>query len=212
MDQKMVTADSGIAGKGATRKLARYAATLSYESLPPALVELMKQCVLDTLGVAIGASTLAEEAGIVADYARDLGGKPECSILGFGGKVPAPCAAFVNGSLSHMLDYDNVSHSGHTSAATVPVAFAIAEKLGGASGRDLITALACGTDVQYRLGLSIDIPDWTMAEGWAPTQLLGFISGAATAGRMLGLNEDLMENAFGIGFNRDFPLDFYPDG
>ena len=69
MDQKMVTADSGIAGKGATRKLARYAATLSYESLPPALVELMKQCVLDTLGVAIGASTLAEEAGIVADYA-----------------------------------------------------------------------------------------------------------------------------------------------
>ena len=54
---------------------------------------------LDTLGVCIGASTLASEAPIVADYVRELGGKPESSVLGFGGKAPAPWAAFVNGSL-----------------------------------------------------------------------------------------------------------------
>ncbi len=201
MEQKKANA-CVMSGKGATRTMARYAATLRYEALPSALVALMKQCVLDTLGVAIGASTLAEEANIVADYVKDLGGKPESSILGFGGKAPAPYAAFVNGSLSHMLDYDYVSHAGHTSAATVPVAFAIAGKLDGVSGRDLITAFACGTDVQYRLGLSIDIPDWTMVEGWAPTQLLGYISGAVTAGRLMGLSEELMENAFGIAFNQ----------
>ena len=187
--------------KGITRKLARHAATLQYESLPPALVEMTKQCVLDTLGVCVGASTLAPEAKIVADYVKDLGGKPESTILGFGGKAPAPWAAFANGSLGHMLDYDDVG-GGHVSIATIPVAFALAEKVGGVSGRDFIAAIAAGTDVMTRLCLAIDIPDWAMAEGWFATQLFGFIGGAATAGRILGLDEDQMENALGISFNQ----------
>ena len=189
------------AGRDATRKLARHAATLSYGALPPAVIELTKQCVLDTLGVTIGASGLSPEAKIVADYVRDLGGKPESTVLGFGGKAPAPWAVFANGSLGHMLDYDDLG-GGHVSIATVPVALALAEKLGGVSGRDLITAIVAGADVMTRLSLAIRIPDWTMTEGWFATQLLGFIGGAATAGRLLGLDEEQMENALGIGFNQ----------
>ena len=189
-------------GKDATRKLARHAATLRYEALPHALVERTKQCVLDTLGVTIGASGLAPEAKIVADYVRDLGGKPESTIMGFGYKAPALWAAFVNGSLSHMLDYDDISNGGHVSIATVPVACVLAEKLGAVSGRDLIAAIAAGADLHIRLDQSVDIPEWEMAEGWFATQLLGFISGTATAGRLLRLDEGQMENAFGIAFNQ----------
>jgi 2-methylcitrate dehydratase PrpD len=109
----------------ATRKLARHSATLDYDALPPALVELTKQCILDTLGVSIGASTLAPEAQIVADYVRDLGGRPHSTLLGFGDKAPAPWAVFLNGSLGHMLDYDDLG-GGHVSIATVPVALALA--------------------------------------------------------------------------------------
>jgi 2-methylcitrate dehydratase PrpD len=188
-------------GKDTTIKLARHASTLPYEALPPRLVELAKRCVLDNLGVIIGASTLAPEAKIVADYVKDLGGKPESTILGFGGKAPAPWAAFANGSLGHMLDYDDIG-AGHISSATVPIAFAVAEKLDGASGRDFITAITVGTDLMIRLNQSITIPDWTVAEGWFTTQLLGYIAGAATAGRLLGLDEEQMENALGIGFNQ----------
>lgn len=189
------------AGRDATRKLARHAATLRYESLPPALIELTKQCVLDTLGVTIGASSLAPEAKIVAGYVSDLGGRPEATMLGFGGKAPAPWAVFANGSLGHMLDYDDLG-GGHVSIVTVPVALALAEKAGGMSGRDLITAIAAGADLMTRLTLAIRIPDWTMTEGWFATQLLGFIGGAATAGRALGLDAEAMENALGIGFNQ----------
>ena len=181
--------------------LARHAATLSYGALPPAVVELTKQCVLDTLGVTIGASRLSPEAKIVAGYVRDLGGRLESTVLGFGGKAPAPWAVFANGSLGHMLDYDDLG-GGHVSIATVPVALALAEKLGGVSGRDLITAIAAGADVMTRLSLAIRIPDWTMTEGWFATQLLGYLGGAATAGRLLGLDEEQMENALGIGFNQ----------
>lgn len=182
--------------------MARHAAMLRYESLPPELVEKIKQCVLDTLGVSIGASTLSPEARIVFDYVRDLGGRPESSLWGFGGKAPAPWAAFVNGSLGHMLDYDDVGEGGHVSICTVPPAFSIAEKTCAVSGKDFITAVAAGTDIQTRLALSVDIPDWTIAEGWFATQLFGYLSGAATAGRLLGLDEDRLENALGIGYNQ----------
>ena len=188
--------------RDASSRIARHAATLRYESLPQALVEKIKQCVLDTLGVSIGASTLAPEARLVFEYVMDLGGKPESSILGFGGKAPAPWAAFVNGSLGHMLDYDDVGEGGHVSICTVPVAFGMAEKHHAAAGKDVITAIAAGTDIQTRLALSVDIPDWTISEGWFATQLFGYISGAATAGRILGLDEDRMENALGIGYNQ----------
>jgi 2-methylcitrate dehydratase PrpD len=187
---------------GVTRKLARHAATLRYEMLPPALVEMIKQCVLDTLGVSIGASTLAPEGAILAGYVRDLGGKPEATVLGFGGKAPAPWAVFVNGSLGHMLDYDDMGESGHPGIVTIPVALALAEKLGGVSGRELIVAVAAGMDVMTRLSRAIEVPDWTMTEGWFATQLIGFVAGAATAGRMLGLDPEQMENALGIGFNQ----------
>ncbi|HEX2829159.1 MAG TPA: MmgE/PrpD family protein [Burkholderiales bacterium] len=194
------SADS--AGRGATRMLAAHAATLAYDAIPAQVISLTKQYLLDTLGVAIGASSLAPEAKIIDEYVRDFGGRAESTVLGFGGKAPAAWAAFVNGSLGHMLDYDDVGDHCHYGIATVPVAFAIAEKRGGASGRDLLAAIVAGTDVHARLAQSIDIPDWTMSEGWFATQLLGGLSGAAVAARLMGLDGEAIENAFGIAYTQ----------
>ena len=192
--------DDGI---GVTRQISECAAALTYDALPPELVELTKQIVLDTLGVAVGASGLAPEARILADYVEALGGRPESSVLGFGSKAPAPWAAFVNGSLGHMLDYDDVGAGGHVGIATVPVAFAVAEKARiGVSGRDLITAIAAGTDLHTRLDLAVRLPDWTMTEGWFATQLFGFLSGAVTAAKLRGFDAERTEHALGIAFTQ----------
>jgi len=187
---------------GVTRLISEQAASLTYEALPRELVELIKQIVLDTLGVAIGASGLAPEARIVAEYVQALGGRPESTVFGCGFKAPAPWAAFVNGSLGHMLDYDDVGAGGHVGIATVPVALAVAEKLGRVSGRDFITAIAAGTDLHTRLDLAVRLPDWTMTEGWFATQLFGFLSGAITAARLRGFDEARTENSLGIAFTR----------
>ena len=48
-------------GAGVTRHISECAAALTYGALPPELVELTKQIILDTLGVAVGASGLAPE-------------------------------------------------------------------------------------------------------------------------------------------------------
>ena len=186
----------------ATAKFAQHAATLRYEDLPPALVHLLKQCVLDTLGVSIAASTLAPEARILRDYVGEAGAKGAATIWGFGGKAPAPAAVFVNGSLGHMVDYDDVGAGGHVSIVTIPVAFAVAEQLGNVSGRDFLAAIAAGTDLHTRLNSGIRIPDWTMTEGWFPTQLFGYLSGAATAARLRRFAAATIENAFGIAFTQ----------
>ena len=190
------------AAPGVTRALAQHASRLSYDALPPQVVERVKHIVLDTLGVSIGASTLAEEAKIVVDYVSELGGRPESRILGFGGRAPAAWAVFANGSLGHMLDYDDVGGGGHVGIATVPVAFALAEKQGRVGGCELIAAIAAGTDLQVRLNQAVDIPDWTMTEGWFATQLFGFISGTATAARLTGLSVEETENAFGVAYTQ----------
>ena len=118
------------------------------------------------------------------------GAAARATLLGFGGKAPAAWAAFGNGSLGHMLDYDDSFvgdgeagqvHIGHVSVATIPATLALAEALGGVSGRELIAAVAAGTDLMCRIGLSIDTPDWQVSEGWFPTQLLGHLGGAAAA-------------------------------
>src|SRR3954469_6415022 len=189
-------------GTGVTRLVSERAASLAYDALPPELVELIKQIVLDTLGVAIGASGLAPEARVVAEYVEALGGRAESTVFGFGFKAPAPWAAFVNGSLGHMLDYDDVGAGGHVGIATVPVSLAVAEKLGRVSGRDLIAAIAAGTDLHTRLDLAVRLPDWTMTEGWFATQLFGFLSGAITAAKLRGFDTERTENGLGIAFTQ----------
>lgn len=191
-----------IPGHGTTRMLAEHAAGLTYDELPDDVVALTKRCILDTLGVIAGASRLSAEGKILAGYVRDQGGKPESTVFGFDFKAPAGWATFVNGSLGHMLDYDDVANASHLSIATIPVALALAERQGGIDGKSFITAVAVGMDVMTRLNNAITIPQWISNEGWFATQVLGYIAGAATAGHVLGLTADQMENAFGTAFTQ----------
>ena len=56
-------------------------------------------------------------------------------MLGFGGRVPAPMAAFANGALAHALDYDDLTPWGqHSGSSIVPAVLAVAERHGAVSG------------------------------------------------------------------------------
>jgi len=202
--QRVAPATASAKGDGtaATRKLAGHVARLRYEDIPSSLVAMTKQCVLDTLGVCIGASGLAEEGHLLTEFVREQGGVGQSTVFGHGWKT-SPCwAAFLNGSFGHMLDYDDLGDGSHPSIATVPVALAVAEKLGSVSGRDFITAIVCGTDVHTRVAQAIDLPDWTISEGWFGTQLLGYLSGTATAAKLLGLDDQHIETAWGISYSQ----------
>ncbi len=69
-------------------------------------------------------------------------------------KIPAPYAALGNALVAHAFDFDDTHERGdmHAYAVVFPAALAAAERAGGVSGEQLLTALTVGVDVAYRLG------------------------------------------------------------
>jgi 2-methylcitrate dehydratase PrpD len=78
----------------------------------------------------------------------------------------------------------------------VPAALAIAER-DGASGRDLLAALAAGFEVTTRVGIGADYPAMR-ARGWHGPGVLGPFGAAAAVGRLRGFDADVMAKAFGL--------------
>jgi 2-methylcitrate dehydratase PrpD len=174
-----------------------------YEDLPPAAVESAKKEVLDSLATALGGSGKAGVKELV-DMVKEWGGKKQSTIITYGMKCPAPNAAQVNGTMIHALDYDDGHQSAlvHTGCVTVSTAFAVAERKGKVSGKELITAIALGGDFMARLGLAGRSEKTALSSGWHPTTLFGHFGAATIAGRLMGLDQERMINALGLAYHQ----------
>lgn len=180
-------------------KISAHTAATGFELLPAAAVRSAKLSLLDAIGVTLGASGIGEGCRAFVDLALDDGGKAQSTIIGFGNvKVPAAAAAFANGAMAHALDYED-SHDAsltHPNAATIPAALAMAEALEDVSGRELITAVATGSDLVCRLGLALKA---NPAEfGWYTPAILGAFGATAAAGRLLALSPAQMLDAYSL--------------
>ena len=178
-------------------------ATLSqvrYEDLPEAAIRGVKSSILDTIGVMLVSSTASEDCIKMNELARELGGRPESTVIGFGDRLPAPMAALINGALCHPLDYDDV-HEGaknHSTAQTLPAALAMAQRKGKVNGRDLITALAVGGDFSCRIAMAVTAGP--TEHGWLGSAVYGSFGAAAAAGKILGFSPAQMSNAIGMAY------------
>lgn len=173
---------------------ARYVVATSYEDLTESAVVAAKQSTLDTLGVILGGGGMMESMPAVVDLHRSWGGEPQSSVLGFGVKLPAPAAAFLNGAMAHGLDFDDHLPEGHhPSSSLVPALLALAESLGGVSGEDFITALAIGQDIFARLRKYV-----AWKQDWFMTPVVGAFAAAAACAKLLKLDERKVLSAFGI--------------
>jgi 2-methylcitrate dehydratase PrpD len=157
-----------------------------------------KKMVLDSLGCALAARTSPGVAAVV-EQMHDWGGKPEATILLFGGKVPAPNAAFANGTLIHALDYDDIHIPAalHLMSCILPTALAAAD-MSGASGRDLLAATVMGVEIAGRLGIVERAR--RRHHGFLPSSLLGGFGAVVSAARLLGLSREQCVNAMGINY------------
>lgn len=170
------------------------AAATDFSSLGEEAIEAAKQSIFDTLGVSLGASRLEDSVTTVLELMREAGGKPEATVIASGVRLPAEAAAFVNGAMAHCLDFDDYTDWGHHAASTlVPAVFAVAERAGGASGRDLITAVAVGQDIFGRLRQYVE---WQ--QDWNISPVMGVFAGAAAAAKVMGLSATQISNAMGI--------------
>ena len=189
---------SGTGTLGLSDTVALHIQGCVFENLPPNVVEVTKQSLLDAIGVSLAASGLAPEVRSFADLACLSTANEEASILGFGGKASAASAAFVNGAMAHAVDYEDSFDLNpcHPNASLVPAALAVAEAKGGVSGRDFLTAMAVGSDLVCRMGLSLR---QTMEEsGWYPPPILGAFGAVTATAKLLGLTAEQIKDAFSL--------------
>ena len=182
-----------------TKKLADFAANLSFDDIPKDVVERIKFLVMDTVGISIRAMHDAESTPALLSASQALGYLGgQSTVMGSSAKYTPPAAAMINGTLAHSLDFDDTHAAGslHTSAPIIPAAFAAAE-MTGASGSDVITAIAAGLEVQIRLSLALNPTD-NYKRGYHPSATCGTFGAAAAAGSIFKLDSKYMVSAFGI--------------
>ena len=184
--------------QGVTLRLSEYAAGLTYESLPPEVVSAAKALLLDTLGTTLAGTTLGAGCREVVEVVRNAGGTPESTLLGFGDKVPAVMAAFANGATAHALNYDTIGEVGHLGVTALAAPLAVAERAGGVSGKEFLTAVVAGTEVTARTTAAVVKAGRRPSETFLAGQLLGYMGAAAGAGRVLRLSVDQMQSAIGL--------------
>ena len=182
----------------ATQVLAAFASDLRFEQIPPEAVGRAKDCILDTVGVAIFGAALPWSR-MVREYAQRFGSGGRSSVLApNGGHLQAPSAALVNGTAAHAFELDSMRQpnaGAHPGATLLPAGLAIAQEE-GASGSELIAAFVAGCEVLFRIGRAgRQSSDKLGFHGPAVTGALG---AAVTAGKLLGLDADRMASALGI--------------
>ena len=179
-----------------TNALAEYSSRLAYRDLPAAVRTFAKHCLLDWTGVTLAGCT--DETSLIAlAEARDQGGHPQATIVGYSDRTSVVQAALVNGTFSHALDYDDVNAAltGHPTAAIAPAVLALAER-DGHRGEQVIEAFVTGVEVVCRIGQLVTSEHY--ARGFHATGTVGTIGAAAAAARLLGLDAATTQVAFGI--------------
>jgi 2-methylcitrate dehydratase PrpD len=183
-----------------TATLAAYVAGLTFEDIPPEVLDRAKVLTLDFFGSAIRARRDAESTPSLLKMLQGLSldGKGEATVFGDARTWTPAVAALLNGALGHSLDFDDThaDSSLHPSAPVVPAAFAVGE-LVGASGREVLTAIVAGYEVCCRLGNALD-PTSHYARGFHPTATAGTYGAAAAAAKLFGLSEAQIISAFGV--------------
>lgn len=183
--------------ENATRDLAHFSSALSFGQIPQDAVERIKLSLLDSIGCCLHGATLPWTR-LVRDMVEAEGGKPAASIIGGGLKTSVSQAVLVNSTAGHAFELDDIHKESivHPGSIAAPVALAVAEACGGASGRDVITGMVAGYEVGARVGNAATMS--LFLRGFHPQGTSGAFVAAATAARMWGLDAPQTHHALGI--------------
>ena len=174
-------------------RLAGFVERAAYEAIPASAREHLKIRVLDALACAIGAIDGGPVA-LIRDHVTDLGGSPQCALIG-GGRIAPDRAALFNGALVRYLDFnDSYLAPGETCHPSDNLAAVLAAaELAGRGGAELLTALAVAYQVQCRLSDEAPVRD----KGFDHVTHIAYAAAAGVA-KALGLDPGATANAVAI--------------
>ena len=174
-------------------QLANFACSLHFEDLSKEVVHEVKRRVIDSLGCALGAWN-EEPCAIARKVASEFSAKQGSTIIGTSHKAPPDWAAFANSCCIRYFDYNDTYLSKEPAhpSDNIAAALAVAESA-GASGRELIAAIALAYEVQCRLCDAASI----RAQGWDHVTY-GAFSTALAATLLMNLDPEKTRHAVNI--------------
>ena len=180
-----------------TRTLAHqfseYAGALNFDDLSRETVHEVKRRLIDSIGCALGAWR-EEPCRIAREVASEFSAKHGATIIGTRHQVPPDWAAFATGCCIRYFDYNDTylskepAHPSDNFSAVLAVGESV-----GATGREMIAAVALAYEVQCRLCDAASI----RARGWDhPTY--GAFSTALAAAKLMKLDPEKTRHAVNI--------------
>jgi 2-methylcitrate dehydratase PrpD len=181
---------------GLTVDLANRSAALSFDQLPDDVIAMARLCVLDWLGVTlVGSHEPAPRILLqtLAPSAVDDG----ASVFGHAIRVSPRQAALINGTSSHVLDFDDVNATliGHPSVAILGGVLALAESL-HSSGPEFLSAFVAGYETACRVAAAVGPVSYL--RGFHHTGTIGTLGAAAACARLLSLDADRTATALAL--------------
>src|SRR4051812_45754371 len=180
-----------------SRTPARWIVGLRYEDLPPAVVDRAKGVTLHCISsMLLGSQTGAakQAAKLITD--EEDGVRNGATIVVDGRKVTRGGAAFVNSEMAFAGGkWDTYKMLTHPGTSIIPTALAAAETE-GASGKDLLVAVAAAYEVAERLGA--DFIPTVMSRGFHAGPLFGIFGAGVAAGKLGRLDEEQMNSTIAL--------------
>jgi len=182
-----------------TEKLAEWLSSVRYDELPAIIRSKALDVVFDSVGCMVACSVLPEVRAIV-ELLQQLGGSPECTIVGYKERTSVVSAAMANGGMAHGDEIDPVhlpSFGGHVAAGPVPTALTVGQWV-NATGKDVLRAVALGYEIGGRLMTIFYRERDYLTRRFYHTSVAASLSSAVTAALLLDLSGQSMEVALGL--------------
>src|ERR1700724_4928786 len=179
--------------KTLAHQLADYTCSVRFEDLSKETVHEVRRRMVDSIGCAIGAWN-EEPCKIARSVASEFSAKNGSTIIGAAYQAPPDWAAFATGCCIRYFDYNDTYLSKEPAhpSDNISAALAVAESV-GATGKELIAAIALAYEVQCRLCDAASI----RARGWDHVTY-GAFSTALAAARLMGLPPEKTRHAVNI--------------
>ena len=179
-----------------TKALATYLVNSRLEDIPDDVQHEARRALLNYIGCAVGGSREpAVETSLRA--LTPYFGKPTAAILARSERMDPLHAALMNGTSSHVYEYDDTMPKNYIHP-TPPVASAVFAHAGAnrVNGRDFVHAFLLGFEAEARVGNAVYPAHYDA--GWHITSTAGVFGAAAAIGKLLGLSVQQMVWAIGL--------------
>ena len=187
-----------MATLSSTKAFRNWMYATSFEDIPPEVRHVAVLALYDDIGCNLACS-LIPLAHRMVDFAKLVGGPPDCTMMGFPLRTSVLNAALVNGTIGHGDEVDCTDDTGQPRTMPAIMAAALAAgQFAGASGQEVVRAVVLGHEMSRRVHVvqASAQRDTEMASGLIDK---GNTMGAAvTAGICLGLPPDRMDVALSL--------------